>query len=218
MRAVNLLPRDAGNQSGFATPEQLPAIVASVLGVAVAGVLALTFMHASGSVHDAEARLRSTEQTLALTPKPPPPVTPPNAELAGEQSARLAAVSNALGARVAWDRILRELSLVLPDDVWLASMSLSNPDPANPTTSGFAITGYTYSHDAVARLLSRLYLVPELISPTLGSSTAPPDGANGTVQFTINAGVQPAPGAAALFPPAPPPPPPTTDESTDASS
>jgi Tfp pilus assembly protein PilN len=221
VRAVNLLPRDTASQRKLVSPENLPVLVGTGLGVLVTAALAVTFLHAAGQVRDARSRLADVERTLAATPKPPPPVATPNAQLAGEQSARLAAVSNALGARVAWDRALREISLVLPDDVWLASLTLSTPDPANPSAAGFAITGYTYSNDAVARLLSRLALVPELIDPTLASTssqTTPGASGAGTVQFNISAGVQPAPGAAALLAPPPPPPPASTDTSTDSTS
>ena len=39
----------------------------------------------------------------------------------------MTALSAALSRRVAWDRIFRELSLVLPDDVWLATLSAKAP-------------------------------------------------------------------------------------------
>jgi Tfp pilus assembly protein PilN len=219
VRAVNLLPRDAAGHGGLINQGNLPVLVGTGLGVLVTAVLAVTFLHAAGQVRSAQARLTDVDRRLAETPKPPPPVATPNAQLAGEQSARLGAVSNALGARLAWDRILREFSLVLPDDVWLASLTLSTPDPANPGAAGFAITGYTYSHDAVARLLSRLSLVPDLITPTLAGTTAqttPGSTGGGTVQFNISAGIQPAPGATAVV--APPPPPAPTDTSTDSST
>jgi len=223
VRAVNLLPRDAAGHGGLINQSNLPVLVGTGLAVLVTAFLAVNFLQASGKVRSAQSRLTDVERTLAETPKPPPPATPANAQLAGEQNARLAAVSNALGARLAWDRILREFSLVLPDDVWLGSLTLSTPDPANPGAAGFAITGYTYSHDAVARLLSRLSLVPELINPTLAGTTAQngPTGSPGagTVQFNISAGIQPAPGATAVTAPPPPPPPvDTTDTSTDSSS
>ena len=32
-------------------------------------------------------------------------------------------LGTALGNRIAWDRVLREVSLVLPNDVWLETMS-----------------------------------------------------------------------------------------------
>ena len=91
-------------------------------------------------------------------------------------------LGTALGNRIAWDRVLREVSLVLPEDVWLETMSTNGPDPAAAATppppgqalspgGAFSITGYTYSHDGVARLLARLSVIPHLEDVKLGSST-----------------------------------------------
>ena len=87
--------------------------------------------------------------------------------LNAESAARVTAVSGALQRRVSWDRVLRELSMVLPSDVWLTTLTAKAPQsailtvPAAPpapgaTPTGLVIGGYTYSQDAVARLLSRL--------------------------------------------------------------
>jgi Tfp pilus assembly protein PilN len=220
MRAVNLLPRDAGRQRRV-TQQNLPVVVGAGLGVVVTGALALTFLSAASSVKSAQQQLDDVTAQLAATPKPASPTPAPNAQLAGEQSARVTAVSTALGGRVAWDRILREFSLVLPDDVWISSLGLS-PD------NGLTISGTTYSHESVARLLSRLALIPELSNIVLSSSTAesggdgtPPSGSSGgpvTVSFGVTATVALPAGAASVVP-LPVPVPTTTDTtSTGASS
>jgi hypothetical protein len=51
--------------------------------------------------------------------------------------------------------------------------------------------GTAYSHDSVARLMSRMMLIPDLSDVTLASSTAMPNG--GGVQFNIAAAVKGAP-------------------------
>lgn len=221
MRAVNLLPRDAAKATRI-TPQQVPALVGTGLGVVVTGALALSFMHAAGQVRDAQTQLNDINAQIAATPKPPPPETPQNVQLAGEQSARVTAVSTALGARLAWDRILREFSLVLPDDVWLTTLDMSTPDVAavanGAPASNFSISGYTYSHDSVARMLARLALIPELSGITLANSAYQGEpgsaGAAGTVQFSIQAGIKPPAGLAATAPPPAPTPAPTTTETT----
>jgi Tfp pilus assembly protein PilN len=138
-----------------------------------------------------------------------------------DEAPRLTAVSSALGTRIAWDRILREFSLVLPDDVKVSALTMSAPDPADATTgapagttaTGFSITGTAFSHDGVARLLSRLMLIPDLENVTLGNSTADPQG--GDVQFSITASVR---GAVAPAAPAPAPAPAPTDTTTSEES
>jgi Tfp pilus assembly protein PilN len=110
------------------------------------------------------------------------------------------AVSGALSTRIAWDRILREFSLVIPDDVTITTMSLTAPDetpqlpgatPTAATPTGLVLMGTAYSHDSVARLMSRMMLIPDLSDVTLASSTAMPNG--GGVQFNIAAAVKGAP-------------------------
>jgi Tfp pilus assembly protein PilN len=227
MRAVNLLPRDAAKQrqTPFGISQQnMPAVVGAGLGVLVAAILGVSFMHASGKVSEANSRLREVQTQLANTPAPPQPKPVPNAQLADEQSAYVTAVSTAIGSRLATDRVLRELSLIFPDDITIASMTVGQSTDLTGPTANLTLTGYTYSHDSVARLLSRLSLVPDLSNVVLGSSSlgATDSGTStaGTVSFTITADVKMPPGAAnALAPVAPPPPPPSTDSTdTGASS
>src|SRR5919201_17616 len=118
------------------------AVVGAGLGVFVTGMLALGFMHESGAVTSAQRELEQAKRELANTPRPAPATqtVDPNAQLVGEKSARIAAVSTVVSARVGWDRILREFSEVLPDDVSLTSLSLQTPETtaATATTPGSA--------------------------------------------------------------------------------
>jgi Tfp pilus assembly protein PilN len=235
VRAVNLLPRDAIRERKAFSQENAPVLVAAGLGVVVTGALALGFLHETSSLSAAQRELQAAKQQLVRTPRPVEvAVKPdPNAALAGQQSARLSAVTTAVGARVAWDRILREFSLVLPDDITLTSLNLKMPDPTAVTVAGgapaqdFVISGTTYSHDSVARLLARLALIPELSQVSLQSDTASPTGAAGSsgssslagpISFQINAAITLPPGTPSLNAPPPPTPPPVSDTSTDGTS
>jgi Tfp pilus assembly protein PilN len=110
-----------------------------------------------------------------------------------------------LTSRVAWDRVFREFSLVLPDDVWLTTLTAKSPvSPATNVSSSagtgapsqFVIQGRTYSHDGVARLLSRLQVVPDLTNVQLMSSTLSQVGGQNIVDFSIAADIKVAgPGA-----------------------
>jgi Tfp pilus assembly protein PilN len=228
MRAVNLLQREVAKQRKSLTQENMPAVVGAGLGVFVTGMLALGFMHEAGAVNSAQKELEQAKQELANTPRPAPATqrVDPNAQLAGEKSARVLAVSTVVGARIGWDRIVREFSQVLPDDISLTSLTLQTPEATATTTPGqtpisFTIIGDTYSHDSVARLLSRLALIPELTNVTLASDSsnaATADALKGgpdLITFTITAGVN-MPTISLIAPPVAPPPP--TDTSTGASS
>jgi Tfp pilus assembly protein PilN len=204
MRAVNLLPRDERRRK--TTAEQLPLIVGVAAFAVVLLALAGGYLWTSSAVSKKEAAREAAKRELAGIPAPPPPPSPVEAALPGEQRARISAVSSALSKRVAWDRVLRELSLVLPEDVWLTSLAAKSPSspasaaPAAPAApgappTGLTINGYTYSHAGVARLLSRLLVVPDLENVQLQSSTLSRVGTQRIVAFTILADVK-APGAA----------------------
>src|SRR5207237_8723623 len=132
---------------------ELPAVVGGGLGLIVVGALGMTMMSAKGKLDEANQAHQDAVDMLAATPKPPPAVLPSATQsaLASENSARVAALSSALGVRTPWDRILRELSLVLPNDVKLTALSMSAASGA----ASVNISGYAYSPDAVARLRRR---------------------------------------------------------------
>jgi Tfp pilus assembly protein PilN len=193
MRAVNLLPRDHGHRT--VSKESLPVLVGACSGVLVAAALGAMFMMGSGKIASQQRKLDDlNRQYQALPPAPAGPSAVQQA-LAGDQNARLTALSTALGSRVAWDRVFREFSLVLPDDVWLTTLTAKSPiSPATNAASGsggapsqFTVQGRTYSHDGVARLLSRLQVVPDLVNVQLVSSTLSKVGDQDVVEFSIAA-------------------------------
>jgi len=197
VRAVNLLPRDDRRQRGAEARRNNPLLVGGVAGtVLVTAILAAWFLTASAGVADNQKRRDAAQAELAATPVPTP-ASSGASELGQEKSARIAALSSALAGRLAWDRVLRELSLVLPDDVWLESLSAQAPSgaagAAGTAGAAFAINGTTYSHDGVARLLARLAVVPHLTGVQLQHSTlTPSETGRRLVEFTINATVKAA--------------------------
>lgn len=194
MRAVNLLPRDEKRQRSQPGAVLLTGVLGSVLVVAL---LAGLFLATSSKVSDRQAEVDALRAELAAIP-PAPPAPAGNSGLETEKSQRVGLLGKALATRVAWDRILRELSLVLPEDVWLDSLSASAADPNFVPTPGateapsgvFTIAGYSYSHDGVARLLARLSVLPQLDRPALGSSVIDTTKARAVVKFTITASLK----------------------------
>jgi Tfp pilus assembly protein PilN len=183
MRAVNLLPRDEQRVplEGVRTP--LLAAAGGVVVVTAAAIF-LSFS-ASGTVEDRRAEVAAVEAEIAAVP------TAPSSEvsqgtLVRERSERVAALSAALTNRVAFDRLLRELSYVFPDDAWLTQLEATAPEPetpgdedaapppqATPTAdaAGVTIQGATFTHDQVAVVLARLALVPSLEDVQLTSTS-----------------------------------------------
>ncbi|HEX3266925.1 MAG TPA: PilN domain-containing protein [Gaiellaceae bacterium] len=205
MRAINLLPREDARRGGQKT--QWIVLVPVVAAVLLTGVLSFAFLSASGKVKDKQAELATLQDTLHAIPTPDASKVKSQSALASDKQVRVTALSAALSRRVAWDRIFRELSLVLPDDVWLATLSakapVSSSVPAAPAPAAvgttvaateFTLDGYTYSHPAVARLLSRLSVVPDLVNVQLQQSTLTKVGTSKAVHFVIVADVR-APGS-----------------------
>ena len=201
MRAVNLLPRDHGQRT--IKKESVPVLVGACSAVLVLAVLGAMFMMGSGKIAGQQRKLDDLNRRFQALPPPPPGPTAAEQALAGEQSARVTALSAALASRVSWDRVFREFSLILPDDVWLTELSAKSPispatnaasETGTGTPSEFTITGRTYSHDGVARLLSRLQVVPDLTNVQLVSSTLAKVGNQSVVEFSIAADIKSASG------------------------
>lgn len=200
MRAINLLPRDDVRRGVEGT--QWFVLVPVALAVLLTALLSAAFLSASGKVKDRQAQLATLKDTLAAIPAPDASKLQTQSALAADKLTRVRALDTALSRRVAWDRIFRELSLVLPNDVWLATLSAKAPVSSSiavgaaPATGAIVaatqltLDGYTYSHAAVARLLSRLSVVPDLVNVQLQQSTLTKLGTADAVHFTIAADVR----------------------------
>lgn len=86
-------------------------------------------------------------------------------------TARKRTASSALASRVAWPRLVTEVSLVLPTDVWLDSLVL---DEQRVTFEGRAIDsqagGVSNGYKSVAKLLVRLQELDQLQNVWLNAS------------------------------------------------
>jgi len=244
MRAVNLLPIDQRAGGKSIRQEDPAVVVGSALGVVVMIALVASFLTAHSKANAQQAKLTAARLELAqisetrkaqlakLKPvKPSAPVTPivPPPTVTGQEASWLSSVSQVLGQRIAWDRLLREVSLVMPSDVSLSALTLTAPATAAGAApaQGFVITGSAYSYDSVARLLSRLALVPDLENVTLSNSSSgssqgaagsssSSSSAAGLVQFNISASVKA--GAPVATTPATTTPAVTTDTTTGGSA
>jgi Tfp pilus assembly protein PilN len=190
MRAVNLLPLDA--RVGRRRPPAAPLAVAAA-GVLAASLLAVAFFSANGRVDEREQELATLEQQLETARRAAKP-KPAQSGVAAEREQRFTALNDAMAKRLAWDRVLRELSLVVPDDVWLSSLAAgggstasttTTTDPATAGAQTLTFNGFTYSQESVARLLSRLALVPDFGNVKLQKSSVTEVGSQQIYSFTI---------------------------------
>jgi Tfp pilus assembly protein PilN len=239
MKAVNLLPRQE-NQTD--TPKSKGGIKLFAVGglAVVVAALVTGYVIAGNDVQSQQSALASANAELAA-------VQAQNGSknwraawtnraqnaLGQDRTLRADALASVLSKRVAWDRVLRKLTLVIPDDIWLTSLdgktpisddlgqtatlvppaptpppaattttttttTSSTPTPppapvvptAPPAPTGLTLQGYGYSQDGVARLLSRLQVVPDLTNIQLQTSKVTQVAGRNVVQFTIMADVR----------------------------
>jgi Tfp pilus assembly protein PilN len=185
VRAVNLLPQDErrkGLEAGARTPLLLAAGGIALVTIAATFLASLASVDASGTRSDVD----SVKAAIAALPEPPDQAVSQNT-LIQERSSRVSALAAALTGRVAFDRLLRQISYVLPEDAWLTQLDAAAPakaDPAVAAAPGTAvpstdvtIQGGTWSHDKVAVVLARLAAVPSLSNVRLTGSTLVEPGA-----------------------------------------
>jgi Tfp pilus assembly protein PilN len=205
MRAVNLLPAGATRGRRWGAGDRGDAkrvlITAAVVAAVLMAALVAAFVHAHSSVADKQETLAGLEQKVVAA----------EAKAAAVQAARTnaqarrVAVTDVTSKRITWEQVLRDLSRVLPANVWLQNLQAQSPTPtvgasttstASPpttTTTGttptaFVVTGFTSSQKGVARVIDRLSVLPWLSDVSLQQSTRADTATGGkAVQFTIGA-------------------------------
>jgi Tfp pilus assembly protein PilN len=216
MEAVNLLPAYARpGHPWAAVGKDLSARRVlkggSVLAcVAVIG-LGLGYAYERSVVNDRRATLADVQAEVAVADAKAAPFRSAQAAAA----ARLAAAGTVSEKRVVWERLLEDVSSVLPKQVYLQSLSVQSPTPLAagaatpaPTTpapgtpapattgaSGFSATGVASSHVRVALVLDRLASLPWLSNVTLVSTVNGGTTLSRGDTFTVTAGFNPIGGA-----------------------
>lgn len=202
MRAFDLMPKEETREKGGRVG--LAKIAVALLGLVLFAGLAAAYLFTGAAVMTKQGELDDLRAQLAELDVASEEPTSEAPALAGQGQARTTALSAALAIRIAWDRVLREVSLVLPEDVWLTQLSATTPNAAQggagapPTavagsTSPNSLTavGLARSHESVALFLSRLESIPELTMVQLQASTGADSETGRVYSFTILAGVDP---------------------------
>lgn len=203
MKAVNLLPREEakGRSFGGRDPLLLGGAVLTFAVVAGTGGAFLLAHSDNGSANQqlsaaqsqlAQAQAREKALQSASHSKPTLPVP----SVTSQEQPWRTAVASAMSTRIAFDRVLQEFDRVVPSDVTVENLQMGAPGAAGATTAAgtpvatglFTLDGTTYSEDSVARLMSRLMLLPDLTGVSLTSSAADPQ--TGVVTFAITAQVK----------------------------
>jgi Tfp pilus assembly protein PilN len=195
MRAVNLLPRDhtrPQRKSPLAAVGRDPLLPASVaLAVLATAAVGFAAHSASSTVSKRNAIIRSLDQQLARV------AVRDRHPSQGPAPSQATALATLTAQRTNWDGFLWSLSRVVPEDVWMLSLSAqasaTSSDQSTAATvgsaapTGFTVTGYTYSQPSVARVMRRLSLLPWLRDVSLVSSTKTAIANHTVFQFTVGA-------------------------------
>jgi Tfp pilus assembly protein PilN len=204
VKRINLLPPEqrvrASRERGL--------LWAILILVAIVVALGLVYVWQNGQVSDKQAQLdqlsaetaAAQQQALGLRPY---------AEIQATRTAMTQTAKGIYDSRVPWSTILQEISLVIPENVRLQSLSCAVPatmlpGPAAPAAAAAAaatvditFTGTTYAHKDVAEFMTRLGLIPQLsniqLASSAGAAATDTSGATGasTVTFTVTASLRP---------------------------
>jgi Tfp pilus assembly protein PilN len=160
VRPVNLIPPE--ERHGERAPlRRGPLAYVLVGGLALAFVVVLVTVLLNNRVVERESELaaaraeleRATAEAEALAPY---------AQFVAAQQQREATVVSLADSRFDWERVLRELALVITDDVWLLKLTGSASGGADSPLGGevagpsLAIKGCGRDHKAVARFIAAL--------------------------------------------------------------
>ena len=207
-RSVNLLPKEARQTT---KPPRLLAVAAPLAAAIPLVAVAFLFMQASGTAGDRQAELDVVTAQIDALPEPSKPTIDP--ALAADQASRATAVAQILGTRLTWERVLGDVSRVLPSGVSLTELTATAPQPTTPvaptttttsdtgstestpppapppaattTPTGVTVTGYALNYADIARTLARLQAVPSLTNAELQSATPGAIGKKRVIEFTI---------------------------------
>jgi Tfp pilus assembly protein PilN len=166
MRPVNLIPPE--DRRGDRAPTRtgpVAYIVVGALALALAGITAVVLTN--NQVSDRKAEVAELEAREAAARETADELAP-YAEFAAMHEARLQTVANLAQSRFDWERVLRELALVIPPDVELTAvtgtvssdvtLSGGGGNSLRESTAGPAleIKGCAPSHTVVAELAAAL--------------------------------------------------------------
>ena len=127
MRPVNLIPKE--ERTGGRRPMRSGPVAYVVVGALVAALLGVTALVVTDNqISESKAEIARMEGEVAAAEARAQSLST-YSQFHSVREQRLATITSLADSRFDWERVMRELSLVLPDDVWLTTLSAS----ASPT-------------------------------------------------------------------------------------
>jgi Tfp pilus assembly protein PilN len=192
LRPVNLIPPDQRRARREAGVARKDVAVYGALGVLALAVLAVTaVVLTSNKINDRKASIAQLEREAASA-KAAADALRPYGTFAQAQEARVETVNSLVTTSFNWERVMRTLARAIPSDAWLVSFKGTvRPDVqvqsggeggAGGGASGLRsksqapaieLTGCTYSHSAVARMMTRMRNLDDVTEVVLKKSERP---------------------------------------------
>ena len=190
MRPVNLIPPE--QRRGDRAPTRtgsLPYVILGALVAVLAGVAATVVT--GNQISDRKSQIATLESQQADA-QARAEALQPYADLAGLATTRSTTVTSLAQSRFDWDRVLRELALVIPDDVWLTQLA-GTVSPEVQLTDGpdvqlrdeapgpaLEIIGCAASHESVASFLQSLRDIDGVTRVAIASDSRPDEASGGS--------------------------------------
>jgi len=184
---INLLPPETLERRRAEKRLRYVILAAIALAVVLAAVWSVAFFRLEGKRED----LAAVEQQVKTTQTQADQLAIFE-ERATELDSRKETVTLALGDRRDWAKLFDEISLVLPDDVWV--QTLSAEEEAGLQMLGFAVDAPNdnpdLGHKSIAKTLVRLADLDQLYDVWLTNSAKQFFNEQDAIQFTITADVE----------------------------
>ena len=182
---VNLLPPEIAESARFRKVQL--GLGGGVL--AAIGVVAMLYVGASSSLSEANTELAASQSTGAQLQAETVKYNDVTAVYA-QAAAAEAMLTQAMGQEVRYSQFLNDLSLTVPDNVWVKNVSFvqtAAPPALGSTEPGIGtvtFTGVGFKHDDVAVWLESLAKQKGYANPYFSSSTEVLIGTRKTVDFS----------------------------------
>jgi Tfp pilus assembly protein PilN len=213
MRSINLIPPE--DRRGERAPLRAGPFAYVLVGALLLAFLAsYLVVSTTNSISERKSEIADLEQQLA-TSEARAEALQSFTDFASLEQARTGTVWSLAGSRFDWERVMRELALVIPADISLNALSGSTAGGGDPESGAVAPTGGAEgsaiptltmagcgtSHDSVARLLAALRDIDGVTRVGLTRSAEGGSGAAAATGAAPSAGAQggcPDPNAAAF--------------------
>jgi Tfp pilus assembly protein PilN len=178
MKRINLLPPE--ERAKASRERGLMYVIAGLVALVV--VLGAVYLWQNSQVSDKESERDGLEADIAAVQTQAAALQ--KYQVLQTQRTEMTATAKSIdAARVPWSTVFEEISLVIPENVRLQSLTCAVPAEmlpgaaAAPAVAGtelaadITFTGQTYEHKDVAEFMTRLGLLPQLTNIQLSSST-----------------------------------------------